>query len=261
MVLVCCLFLTSCAKNTIDDKKIVVGASPSPHAEILEQTRTYIESKGYELEIRVYDDYILPNLALDEGELDANYFQHLPYLNKFNNEKHTNLVSVFTVHYEPLGLYAGKSSDLQNIPNQAKVAVPNDSTNYARALLLLDSLGLITVDDTKGIDITERDILENPHQLVILPFEAASIPAQLVEVNYAVINGNYAQSANVDRNKLLGSENHQSVALTTYPNIIAVKAENENAEAIRILIEALKQPNIKEYISNTYSVDTVLPYE
>lgn len=253
------LVLTSCAKNKIDDKKIIVGASANPHAKILEEARSYIESKGYELEIKIYDDYVVPNIALEDGELDANFFQHKPYLDNFNKQNNTHLVSVLQVHYEPLGIYAGKASSLDNLQNGAKVAIPNDTTNRARALLLLAAKGLISVNESKGLEIDINDITSNPLNLEIIPFEAASIPAQLSEVEIAVINGNYAESAKIAHDKLLAQEDKESVAATTYGNIIAVKEGNEEAEAIKVLIEALSQDSIRQYINDNYQ-GTVIPF-
>ena len=258
-----CLFvlvvaLSGCSKNTINDKVIIVGASASPHAEILEQAREYIEAQGYQLEVKVYNDYVLPNIALDEGELDANFFQHVPYLESFNTEYKTELVAVLAVHYEPLGVYAGKSTSLDDIKDKATIAVPNDTTNYARALLLLTALGIIEVDQTKGLLITDKDITKNPHNIEIKPFEAAALPAQLVEVDYAVINGNYAVSANIPLEKLLGQEDALSVAAETYGNVIVVNKGHEESKAIKVLIAALSQEKIKEYIQATYN-GTVLP--
>lgn len=252
LLITACVGLTGCKKNTIDDKTIIVGASASPHAEILRQCKDYIKENGYELEIKVYNDYIIPNQALDQEELDANFFQHLPYLNEWNEKENTNLVSALAVHYEPLGFYAGKSNSLESIKNGALIAVPNDTTNYARSLLLLHDLGIITVDETKGINITISDVLANPHKVNIKGFKAASIPAQLSEVDYAVINGNYALSANISKTKLLAAEDKDSLAATTYGNIIAVKANNVEKHAIKLLVEALSQPTISEYITNSY---------
>lgn len=251
--------LTGCTKNTIDDKTIVVGASPNPHAKILEQARPYIESKGYKLVIKTYTDYILPNVALTEGELDANFFQHITYLNKYNDQNNTDLASVYAVHYEPLGLYAGVSNDLNNIKQGAKIAVPNDATNFARALLLLDAQNIIVVDHSKGVDVSEKDIISNPYNVEIIKFVAESIPAQLVELDFAVINGNYAESYKIDKNKLLGQEEAEGVAANSYGNIIAVRNGNQESEAIKVLIEALSQNNIKEFILNNYQ-DTVIPF-
>lgn len=258
LLLVLSLSLVGCKKNSIDDKVIVVGASITPHAEILEQARGYIESKGYKLDIKTYTDYILPNVALSEGELDANFFQHGPYLEDYNNKNNTNLISVLSVHYEPLGIYAGVSNDIKNIKNGAKIAVPNDSTNYARSLLLLQALNIIEVDSTKGLLIKNSDITKNPYNVEIITFNAASLPAQLSEVDFAVINGNYAESSKVDSSKLLAQEDAESVAAKIYANIVVVNKGNENKEAIIVLVEALSQSNISQFIKEKYH-NTVLP--
>lgn len=247
-----CTALTGCSKNSIDDKQIIVGASPSPHAEILKQCESYIKTKGYKLDVEIYTDYILPNVALKEGEIDANFFQHAPYLENWCTNNKASLVSVATIHYEPLGIYAGKSTDLSQIKDGAKIAVPNDPTNNARALLLLNDLGIIEIDQSKGIDVKKHDILSNPHNIGIIEFEAAIIPAQLVEVDYAVINGNYAITSNVDSSKLLAKEDKNSLSATTYANIVAIQDGHQDKEAIKILVEALSQQSIKDYISNTY---------
>ncbi|MDD4000797.1 MAG: MetQ/NlpA family ABC transporter substrate-binding protein [Bacilli bacterium] len=236
----------------IDDKIIVVAASQTPHAEILEQTRSYLEERGYTLEIRVFNGYVIPNEVTVSGEVDANYFQHSPYLNDYNLNNNTNLVSVLKVHFEPLGLYQGRRTSLDNL-DRAKIAIANDNSNGARGLLLLESLGIITLSKTKGVNVTVNDITNNPHQIEIVELDPASIPAQLVDVDFAVINGNYALEAAVPQSKLLASEESASLGATTYANIIAVKAENKDKEAILVLVEALKQANISEYILNTYS--------
>ncbi len=249
-----CLFiLFGCvSKNSIDDKNIVIAASQTPHSEILEQTREYLENKGYTLEIRVFNDYVIPNEATVSGEVDANFFQHLPYLNDYNKNNHTDLVSVLRVHYEPLGLYQGRRNSLNNLEN-AKIAIANDNSNGARGLLLLELQNIITLDSSKGANVTVNDIIANPYNIKIVELEAAVIPSQLSDVDFAVINGNYALEANIPNSKLLASEESDSLGAETYANIIAVKAENKDKEAIKVLIEALKQKNISEYILNTYN--------
>lgn len=248
------LALVSCGNrgSRIDDKEIIVGASPTPHAEILEQTRSYIESKGYTLTIVKYTDYILPNVGVSEGELDANFFQHFPYLNNYNEKNGSSLISVGTIHYEPLGFYGGKRNSLEDLQN-AVIGIPNDSTNKGRSLLLLEALGILDVDDSKGFDVTQNDIKENKYNISIQTFEAAALPAQLSEVDFAVINGNYALSNNIDASKKLGNESAESVAAKTYGNIVAVQKGNENKEAITILMEALRQESVSNYIRNTYA--------
>lgn len=251
-LLVVVLFSSGCAeKNSIDDKKIIVAASQTPHAEILEQTRAYIEARGYTLEIRVFSDYVLPNEAVFSGEVDANFFQHLPYLEDYNEKNKTDLVSVLKVHYEPLGIYKGRRTSLDDLEN-AKIAIANDNSNGARGLLLLQDLNIIKLDESKGMNVTINDIVENPHNVKIVELEAAVIPSQLADVDFGIINGNYALEAAIPKSKLLGSEESDSLAAQTYANIIAVKAENKDKEAIRILIEALCEENIAEYINTTY---------
>jgi len=239
-------------KNSIDDLKIVLAASESPHAEILEQTRAYIESKGYTLEIKVFSDYVVPNEVTQSGEVDANYFQHQPYLTDFNENNNTTIVSVLQVHFEPLGLYQGKRTSLDNLED-AKIAIANDTSNGARGLLLLQAEGIITLDSSKGTNVTKADITDNPHNVDIIELEAAVIPAQLADLDFAVINGNYALEANVSSSKLLASESNDSAGALLYSNIIAVKAGNENSDAIKVLIEALSQASIAEYISSSYN--------
>lgn len=252
--------LSACSKNTIDDKVIVVGASISPHSEILEETRSYIESKGYKLKIVRYTDYIQPNVGVLDGSLDANYFQHLPYLEEYNNTNKSNLVSVGTIHTELLAIYSGKSNSF-DLNEGAVIAIPNDVTNGARALLLLDSVGLLEVDKSKGLLVTKKDILSNPLKLEIKEFEAALIPHHLADVDLGVVNGNVALSSKIT-DKLIagGTEDINSIGGLRYANIIAVKAGNEDSDAIKVLLEALRQDNIKEYIISKYD-GLVLPVE
>lgn len=238
-----------CKKD--DEKTITVAASPSPHAEILEEARAYIESKGYKLVVKVYDDYIIPNVVVQEGEVFANYFQHIPYLNDYNEKNKSNLVPVLRVHCEPLGVYKGTKSSLEEIAEGDKIAVPNDSTNFSRALYLLEDLGLIEVDHSKGFLLSLNDIKSNPKNLDIIQFEAAAIPAQLSEVAYGVINGNYALSAGIKDNRL-ASEDPESESLKTYANVLVVKKGNENDPRTKVLIEALSQDNIRKFIEEKY---------
>lgn len=253
-LLVIAVCLIGCNK---DDKVITVGASPAPHAEILEQCKEYVESKGYTLEIVEFSDYILPNVGVSDGTLDANFFQHQPYLTDYNAENETDIVSVLAVHFEPLGLYAGKSTAITTITQNASIGIPNDTTNGARALLLLDSLDIIEIDSSKGLLTTKSDITSNPYNVEIVEFEAASLPAQLPSLDYAVINGNYAISNNII-DKLLASEDKNSTAATTYANILCVNDGHEEDEKIKVLIEALTQQSIKDYINDTYN-QTVVP--
>lgn len=233
-------------------KEIVVGASPAPHAEILEAASKALEEKGYKLVIKEYTDYVQPNLALDNGDLDANYFQHLPYLEQFNQENGTKLVSAGAIHYEPFGIYAGKTTSLDALADGAKVAVPNDATNEARALLLLEAQGLIKLTDGVGLNATKTDVVENPKNLDILEVEAAQVPRSLQDVDIAVINGNYAIEAGLKVSDALAIEASDSEAAVTYGNIVAVKEGKENDEAVKALVEALTSEDSKAFIESTY---------
>ena len=223
-------------------QKIVVGASPAPHAEILKAANDVLKEKGYELEIKEYVDYIQPNLALESGDLDANYFQHLPYLESFNKENGTNLVSAGAIHYEPFGVYAGKTTSLDELQDGATIAVPNDTTNEARALLLLEAQGLIKLKEDAGLTATKNDIVENPKNLQLYEVEAAQLPRVIGDVDVAVINGNYAIEAGYKVSDALAVEASDSLAATTYGHVVAVRA----------LIEALTSDEVKAFIESTY---------
>jgi D-methionine transport system substrate-binding protein len=233
-------------------EKIVIGASPAPHAEILKEAQELLKAKGYELEIREYTDYVQPNNALEAGDLDANYFQHSPYLEQFNEQYGTNLVSAGTIHYEPFGIYAGKTSDLSALPDQAKVAVPNDVTNEARALLLLEAQGLLTLKEDAGLNATKNDIVENPKNLEIIEIEAAQIPRSIQDVDVAVINGNYAIAAGLKVADALAVEASDSLAATTYGNVVAVRQGDETSEGMKALVEILKGDEIRKYMEEKY---------
>lgn len=233
-------------------KEIKVGASPAPHAEILAAAAPALEKLGYKLNIVEYTDYVQPNLALSTGDLDANYFQHLPYLEQFNQENGTKLVSAAAIHYEPFGIYAGKTASLDALADGAKVAVPNDATNEARALLLLEAQGLIKLTDGVGLNATKTDVAENPKNLEILEIEAAQVPRSLQDVDIAVVNGNYAIEAGLKVSDALAVEASDSEAAVTYGNVIAVQEGKENDEAIQALIEALTGDEVKTFIESTY---------
>ncbi len=232
--------------------EIVVGASPAPHAEILAAAEPVLNEAGYTLDIVEYTDYVQPNLALEAGELDANYFQHGPYLEQFNVEQGTDLVSAGTIHYEPFGIYAGKTASLEELADGATVAVPNDTTNEARALLLLEAQGLLTLKEGAGLDATKNDIVENPKDLDILEVEAAQIPLSLQDVDIAVINGNYAIDAGLKVSDALAVEASDSEAAVTYGNVVAVKAGEETSDKVLALVEALKSDTVKSFIEETY---------
>lgn len=236
--------------ESAEDKVITIGATPSPHAEILEIVKENLEAEGYTLEIVEYNDYVIPNTALEDGDLDANFFQHQPYLDDFNAENGTHIVSVAAVHFEPMGIYAGKTASIDAVSDGAVVAVPNDTTNEARALLLLEANGLIKLKDGAGITATVLDIEENPLNLEIQELEAAQIPNSLQDVDIAVINGNYALSAGIS--DPIAVEASDSLAADTYANIVCVKEGNENTDKTKALVNAVLQDNVKEYIENTY---------
>jgi D-methionine transport system substrate-binding protein len=233
--------------------KITVAASPTPHAEILAQVKDVLAQQGYELEIVEFTDYVQPNLVVEAGDIDANFFQHKPYLDDFNKENKTKIVSVANIHYEPLAIYAGKSSDLAKIPDGATIAVPNDTTNEARALLLLETNGLIKVKEGAGLAATKNDIVENPHNIEIVELEAAQVSRVIDEVDFVVLNGNYALDAGLNVADAVAQEEQDSEAAQVYANIIAVKEGNEEKESIKALIEALKSDAVKKYISDTYN--------
>ncbi|GAB1477180.1 MetQ/NlpA family ABC transporter substrate-binding protein [Bacillota bacterium] len=232
---------------------ILVGATPAPHAEILEIVKPLLLEQGYDLKIVDFVDYVQPNLAVDSGDIDANYFQHQPYLDDFNAEQGTELVSIAAVHYEPFGIYPGKTSSLDALPDGAKIAVPNDTTNEARALLLLEAQGLIKLKANLGLTATKNDIIDNPKNFDIVELEAAQIPRSLPDVDIAVINGNYALEAQLSvKNDALATEDASSVAAQTYANILVVKVGNEGREDLQALAAALLSPEVKAFIESTY---------
>ena len=244
---------SSAAANTGDsDKVITVGATPTPHAEILNAAKDALEAEGYTLKVVEFTDYVQPNTALVDGDLDANYFQHTPYLNNFNKENGTDLVAAFDMHYEPFGIYAGKTKSLGSLKDGAMVAVPNDTTNEARALLLLQSNGLIKLKDGAGLTATRRDIAENPKKLKIEEIEAAQLVRALPDVDLAIINGNYAILGGLKVADALSAEKADSIAATTYANILAVRAGDENRPELKALIDALKSDQVKEFMTKKY---------
>ena len=228
-------------------EKLTVGASPAPHAEILEA------AKGYELDIVEYVDYVQPNLALESGDLDANYFQHITYMNDFNTEYGTHLVSAAEVHYEPMGLYAGKTASLDELADGAQIGVPNDATNEARALLVLQQEGLITLAEDAGITATINDIVDNPKNLEIVEMEAAQLPLRLADLDMAVINGNYAIDAGLSMDDALATESADGEAAQAYVNVLAVKEGRETEPAIQALAAALCSDEVKTYIEENYN--------
>ena len=249
---------TSSDASAASDNVITVGASPSPHAEILNAVADELKAEGYELKVVEYNDYIQPNVALADGDLDANYFQHAPYLENYNEENGTDLVSAYAIHFEPMGIYAGKSSDIKNVPDGAKIAVPSDATNEARALLLLQDQGVITLKDGAGLEATANDIESNPHNIELVEVEAAAVARSLEDVDFAIINGNYALSAGLDTSATLASEAADSEAAQTYANIIAVRKGDEDNEKTQALIKALTSQTAKDFIEEQYK-GSVIP--
>ena len=244
-----------------EDNKITVAASATPHAEILEQAKPLLEEQGYELEIEVFNDYVQPNEVVESGDFDANYFQHIPYLESFNEEKGTHLVNAGGIHYEPFGIYPGTKSSLDDIAEGDSIAVPNDTTNEARALLLLQDNGIITLKDGAGLSATVNDIAENPYNVEIVELEAAQVARVAGETAYVVLNGNYALEAGYSVAKdALAYEKSDSEAAKTYVNVIAVKEGNENLDKIKALVDVLKSDEIKQYINDTYD-GAVIPFE
>ena len=244
-----------------DDKTITVAASETPHSEILEAAKPILEEEGYDLEVTVFDDYVQPNEVVESGDFDANYFQHIPYLNSFNEEKGTHLVNAGGIHYEPFGIYPGTKSSLDDIADGDTIAVPNDTTNGARALLLLQDNGIIKLKDGAGLEATVNDIEENPYNVEIVELAAEQVARVAEETSYIVLNGNYALRAGYSVSKdALAYETSDSEAAKTYVNVIAVKEGNENSDKIKALVDVLKSDEIKDFINEKYD-GAVIPFE
>ena len=249
---------TAAESTASDDKTITIGASPSPHAVILNQFADAFGEEGYTLDVVEFTDYVQPNNALEAGDLDANYFQHGPYLDNFNEENGTHLVAACEVHYEPMAIFSDKVDNLDSIPDGAQVAVPNDTTNEARALLLLQENGLITLKDGADITATKLDIEENPKNLEIVELEAAQIPRSLADVDIAVVNGNYALDAGLAFDDALVVEAADSLAAQTYANIVAVREGEENSEKTQVIKKVLTSDECKQFITDHFE-GAVLP--
>ena len=253
LALVLALGLVACGTKT-DNKTITVAASSTPHAEILAVAKEVLAKDGWTLNVTEYADFVVPNNVVEDGEMDANYFQHQPYLDTFNAENGTHLVTVAAVHYEPLGIYAGTKSALSELAAGDKIAVPNDGSNRARALLLLEAQGLIKLTEGVGMEATVLDIAENALGLEIYEMEAAQIAGVLDSVAMGVINGNYALAAGLNAGTdALATEDAASISATTYANILVVKEGNEKSEKIEALKKALLSAEVKDFINNTYS--------
>ena len=248
------------SENTEQKGVITVAASPTPHAQILEQAKPILAEQGWDLQVTEFEDYVQPNLVVESGEFDANYVEHVPYLDSFNEEQGTHLVNVGGIHYEPFGIYPGTESDLAAISDGATIAVPNDTTNEARALLLLQDNGLITLKDGAGLTATVNDIAENPHNLNIQELEAAQVSRVKDEVAFVVLNGNYALEAGLSVAKdAVAYEKSDSEAAKTYVNVIVVKEGSEENEGIKALVDVLKSDDIVNYINDTFD-GAVVPF-
>lgn len=258
-VLAACGNSGSESSSASETKTLTVAASPSPHAEILNNFAVpKLKDQNIDLEVKEYTDYIIPNQVTSSGEVDANYFQHIDYLNNYNKENGTDLVGVAAIHYEPFGIYAGKSSDLKNIADGAQIAVPNDPTNEGRAFLLLQQEGLVTLKDPENLEATPVDVAENPHSLNFIEVEAAAVPRQLQDVDFAVINGNYAIEAGLHVSDAVAVEAADGTAVEQYANYIVTTPDKQDDDRIKALVSVLTSDDFKTYLKDTYDED-VLP--
>lgn len=254
--------LAGCGSNSSsNDKTITVAASPTPHAEILQQAKEILAKDGWTLEITEFEDYVQPNEVVYSGEIDCNFFQHVPYLDSYNEEKGEDLVSVGGIHYEPFGIYPGTKTDLATLTEGDVIAIPNDTTNEARALLLLQDNGILTLSEGAGLTATVNDIVENPYGVKFQELEAAQVSRVTGEVAFVVLNGNYALEAGYSVGKdAVAHELSDSEAAKTYVNVLVVKKGNEENEGVKALLEVLKSDEIKQYITDTYD-GAVVPFE
>ena len=258
-ILAACGNSGSASSSASETKTLTVAASPSPHAEILNNFAVpKLKDQNIDLEVKEYTDYIIPNQVTSSGEVDANYFQHIHYLNNYNKENGTDLVGVAAIHYEPFGIYAGKSSDLKNIADGAQIAVPNDPTNEGRAFLLLQQEGLVTLKDPENLEATPVDVAENPHSLNFVEVEAAAVPRQLQDVDFAVINGNYAIEAGLHVSDAVAVEAADGTAVEQYANYIVTTPDKQDDDRIKALVSVLTSDDFKTYLKDTYDED-VLP--
>lgn len=252
---------TGASTDVTEKGVITVAASPTPHAEILAKAADLLAAQGWTLEVTEFEDYVQPNLVVDSGEIDANYFQHVPYLDDFNEENGTSLVAVSGIHYEPFGIYPGTKTALSEIADGDVIAVPNDTTNEARALLLLQDNGIITLADDAGLAATVKDIVDNPYNIKIQELEAAQVSRVVDEVAFVVLNGNYALAAGFSvAHDAVAYEANDSIAAQTYVNVLVVKEGNENGEGIQALADVLNSEEIRQYIVDTYD-GAVVPFE
>ena len=254
LTLVLCLGLFAGCGKKAEEKVITIAATPNPHAEILEVVKDVLAKDGWELKITVYNDYVVPNNVVEDGEIDANYFQHQPYLDTFNEENGTHLVSVAMIHYEPFGIYAGIKDSVADLAKGDKIAIPNDGSNRARALLLLEAQGVIKLAEDVGMEATVLDITEKSVDVDIIEMEAAQIAGVRDSVALVVLNGNYALLAGLNAGTdAIAVEDAESISATTYANILVVKEGNEETEKTLALKEALLSDEVKDFINETYS--------
>lgn len=252
---------SSGGEETAAGGTITVAASATPHAEILEEAGKILAEQGWDLQVTVFDDYVLPNEVVESEEFDANYFQHIPYLDNFNEEKGTHLVNAGGIHYEPFGIYPGTKKELSELAEGDTIAVPNDTTNEARALLLLQDNGIITLREGAGLSATVNDIAENPYGVVIEELAAEQVARVAPEVAFVVLNGNYALQAGFSvANDSIAYETSDSEAAKTYVNVIAVKEGSENSAGIQALVTVLKSDEVKQFITDKYD-GAVIPFE
>ncbi len=255
------LFLVGCKPSGAVSADIIrVAASITPHAEILEQAKPLMAERGYTLEVTTFDDYIQPNLVVESGEFDANYMEHIPFLNSINEEKGLHLVNAGGIHYEPFGIYPGKKSNLSELSDGDAIAVPNDTTNEARALLLLADNGILTLREGAGLTATKQDIVSYAKKINVIELEAAQVARMRGDVAFVVLNGNYALQAGLSVGKdALTAEKSDSQAAKTYVNIITVKAGRENDTIVRALVDVLKSEPIRKFIEEKYD-GAVVPF-
>ncbi len=254
--------LTGCGSTGANSpgaaKRLTVAASPTPHAKILSEfAAPKLKDQGIELTVKEYTDYIIPNQVTSSGEVDANYFQHINYLDNYNEKNGTDLVGVAAIHYEPFGIYAGTSSDLLSIADGAQIAVPNDPTNEGRALLLLQQEKIIRLSNPNDLEATATSVADNPHNVRLVEVEAAAVPRQLQDVNFAVINGNYAIEAGMHASDALAVESAQGVAVQQYANYIVTTPDKKDDERIAALVKVLTSDDFKKYLSDTYGKDVL----
>lgn len=258
-----CASLVGCGSSGDDEKSIRIGASVTPHAEIINNVKSDLEDKGYDVEVVEFSDYVKPNQALAEGELDCNYFQHTPYLvdwTKKNCDEEDALIAASKIHFEPLGIYSSKHKDVKDVPQNAKIAVPNDTTNEARALQLLEANGMIKLAQGKGLEATKADIVENPYNVEIIELVAEVVPTKLDELDFAIANGNNALNAKIT-DKLLVTESTESDAASDFANVIAIRKEDKDSQKVKDLLEVLETQKTVDFIKKEYAGVVVPMFE